>query len=91
MQAGGVTIEFSDDDPVPQLVAQAMCRTSGADIPWADLSHRARKRRCERAKVWLNTRAVECMTPELLEQRDPEGEIAGWLAMIASLLADAAD
>ena len=26
-------------------------------------SHRARKRRCERAKVWLNTRAVDRMTP----------------------------
>ena len=91
LQAGGVKIEFTDDDAVPQLVAQAVYRTLGTDVPWADLSHRARKRRCERAKVWLNTRAVECMTPELLQQRDPDGEIAGWLSTIAGLMADAAD
>ena len=91
LQAGGVNIEFTDDDAVPQLVAQAAHRAVGAELPWAELSHRARKRRCERAKVWLNTRAVDCMTLELLQQRDPDGEIAGWLATIAGLLAEAAD
>ena len=91
LQAGGVNIEFTDDDAVPQLVALAAYRTLGTELPWAELSHRARKRRCERAKIWLNTRAVDCMTPELLHQRDPDGEIAGWLATIAGLLADAAD
>ena len=90
LQAGGVKIEFTDDDAVPQLVAQAVYRTLGGEVPWADLSHRARKRRCERAKIWLNTRAVECMTPELLSQRDPDCEIAGWLTTIAELLADTA-
>lgn len=86
-----MNIEFGDDDPVPLLVAQAVCHGQPNQPVWAELSHRARKRRCERAKVWLNTRAVECMTPELLEQRDPDGEIAHWLKVIAGLLAQVSD
>lgn len=70
-----MSVEFSDTDAV-QLVAQAVYHTQGSEVPWADLSHRARKHRCERAKIWLNTRAVDCMTPELLQQRDPKGEVS---------------
>lgn len=88
LQAGGVEIDFTDEDAVPQLVAQAAYRTLGTEVTWAELSHRARKRRCERAKCWLNTRAVECMTPQLLHERDPEGELARWLLAIAVLLVD---
>jgi len=86
-QAGGVHIQFTDDDSVPLLVAQSAYRLHGSDVAWADLSQRARKRRCERAKAWLNRRAVECMTAELLSDRDPAGEVASWLGIIATLLA----
>jgi hypothetical protein len=87
LQAGGVSIEFCDADSVPLLVAQAICRGQHDQPTWDELSLRARKRRCERAKVWLNTRAVDCMTLELLHERDPDGEIAGWLQSIANMMA----
>ena len=89
LQAGGVNIEFSDDDSVPLLVAQAVHRSLAEGPSWAELSSRARKRRCERAKCWLNSRAVECMTPELLQERDPDGEIAGWLRVANQLMEQA--
>ena len=89
LRAGGVAVEFSDDDSVPLLVAQAVHRQPGDEADWAELSPRARKRRCERAKRWLNTRAVDCMTAELLQQRDPVGELAGWLRAAGAMLSRA--
>ena len=50
-----------------------------------DGSSRARKRMAYRAKRWLNTDVVEHMTPELLSQRDPQGEVLSWLRTIGQL------
>ena len=86
LRAGGVAVEFSDDDSVPLLVAQVVHRQLAGGAAWTELSPRARKRRCERAKRWLNTRAVDCMTAELLQQRDPVGELAGWLRAAGAML-----
>ena len=86
LRAGGVDIEFTDDDSVPLLVAQAVHHGLSEGMLWAELSLRACKRRCERAKRWLNSRAVECMTPELLLERDPDGEIAGWLRVASEMM-----
>ena len=38
------------------------------------------------AKKWLNGNAVEKMTPEFLDERDPDGELKGWLKRIAQLI-----
>jgi hypothetical protein len=45
------------------------------------------KRLHERAKKTLNRKAVQYMTPALLELQDPEGEIAGWLQTIQRMSA----
>jgi hypothetical protein len=44
-----------------------------------------RKRLRDKAKKWLNTRAVEQMTVARLAERDSSGEIRSWLATIAKL------
>jgi hypothetical protein len=85
-EAGGVTVELTDDDSTADLAARAVFAAKPADISWQQLTVRTRKRLRDRAKRWLNTRAVERMTMLRLNQRDPDGEVVGWLQTIAALL-----
>ena len=84
--AGGGDLSFGDDDCVAQLLVRGRLRDSHPEVPWEALSPRTRQRLSYRAKQWLNTRAVEQMTPELLAQRDPAGEILEWFRAITALL-----
>jgi hypothetical protein len=52
---------------------------------WGELSTRARRRLRNRAKSWLNTLAVDRMSVARFAERDPVGEIRGWLRIIAEL------
>jgi hypothetical protein len=79
--ASGVTIEIADDTPVAEAVVQAQ----DPDL-WPTLSYRARQRAICRMKRRLNTLAVDQMTPELLAERDPAGEVRGWFRAIQQLL-----
>jgi uncharacterized NAD(P)/FAD-binding protein YdhS len=84
-EAGAGDITFADCNDVAELVAQQMhARLDGQPL-WENLPARTRRRRCHRVKKWLNTRAVEQMTPRRLAERAPEGEARSWLAMIARL------
>lgn len=87
LEAHGIEVEFGDDDDVPELVARRCYEQLGAGPAWDALSRRARKRCRERAKHWLNLGAVSQMTPERLAERDPAGEVRGWLRAIAELCA----
>jgi hypothetical protein len=78
----GIRIEFSDSDSVAEVAARA-CLPSYCK--WEDLSHRAQRRLRNRTKKWLNTAAVDRMTPARLAEQDPAGEVQGWLRTIASL------
>ncbi len=84
-EAGAVDIAFSDHDHVADLVARQMHTRLDGQPPWNDLPARTQKRRRDRAKKWLNTRAVEQMTPARLAERDPDGEVRDWLATIIRL------
>ncbi len=84
-EAGAVEITFCDHDHVAELVARQMHARLDRQPLWDDLPARTRKRRRDRAKKWLNTRAVERMTPGRLAERDPKGEVRSWLATIARL------
>ncbi len=83
-EASGFSVEVTDDDDLPDLVARRANERHEPPIPWDELTHRARKRLRYKAKKWLNTRAVERMTAARLAERDG-GEVRGWLATIASL------
>ena len=86
--AGGGTWVFDDDDCVASLLARSAYERAAPTTPWPDLSRRARQRLLNRAKRHLNTQAVEQMTPELLAERDPTGELMGWLTQIAAITAE---
>jgi hypothetical protein len=84
-EASGLEVAFSDDDHVADVVARASYARQEPPKPWDELPARNRKRRRDKAKRWLNTKAVERMTPERLCQRDPDGEIRSWIERIDQL------
>ena len=54
------------------------------DVP--ELAGQALGQNAKTAKKWLNLDAVSHMTPELLNQRDPSGDIRSWLTQIQILM-----
>jgi hypothetical protein len=84
-QAGGVDVGFGDFDDVAGIVARASFQ-SDESRSWESLSRRARRRLRDKAKRWLNRKAVDCMTPARLAERDPDHEVIGWLRAIAELV-----
>ena len=84
-EASGFSVEFSDEDDLPELIARRANEGHESGVAWDDLPARARKRLRYKAKRWLNTRAVERMTVARLAERDAGGEVRTWLAMIAAL------
>ena len=85
--AGDIGVEFDDFDPVAEITAKRLYQKRDDELPWELLSRRARNRKTHRAKRWLNTRAADQMTVELLKQRDPDGEVICWLQTVRQLAA----
>ena len=83
--AGEVDVTFKDFDPAAKVVAKGLYQRGLDDTPWELLPPRARRRMANRAKRWLNTKAADHMTVELLRHRDPDGEIVSWLQTIGRL------
>ncbi len=83
--AGQIDVAFDDFDPVGTIVAKKLHESGVADGPWELLLRRSKSRLTSRAKRWLNTTVASQMTAELIEQRDPHGEIASWLTTIGQL------
>jgi len=83
--ASDIEVEFDDFDPVAEIVAKRRYQLDLDVEPWELLTLRARKRMTYRVKRWLNTRAAELMTVDLLHQRDPDGEVISWLTTIRRL------
>ena len=78
-----VTVDIDDDCDVPEMLARQLLIQNGP--AWNALPHRARKRLRYYAKRWLNTQGVQRMTPALLAERDPAGEVQSWLTTMARL------
>ena len=83
--AGGPKIACGDSDPVAERVAQARFEAAAPATIWEELRERTRKRMISRTKRWLATKAVHAMTVAQLAQRDPSGDLAGWLSAIERL------
>ena len=93
----GIEVEFGDDDDVPKIIAQKLYekaldgrraregQNGQAVRKWEDLGQNARKQTIRDIKAKLNSTVVRRMTPALLAERDPEGEIKNWLKTIADL------
>jgi hypothetical protein len=90
LEATGMVVEFDDVSNVPDLLASKVATLASATA-WTELSRRGRTRLRNRLKRVLNTSAAERMTVARLTERDPGGEVAGWLQAIASLIASVAE
>jgi hypothetical protein len=53
---------------------------------WQRLPCKRQKRLHERAKKTLNRKAVQYMTPALLDLQDTQAEIRGWLQTIQQMV-----
>ena len=83
--ACSVAIEVDDESDIPELLAcKVVDLTAGP--AWVSLSRRGRNRLRNRIKKTLNTVAVDQMTPSLLAERDPTGEVVNWLTVIAQII-----
>jgi hypothetical protein len=82
LSAGGPKVGFGKDDSVPEVVAESAFCARYPHVPWDTLKRRSQKRLSNRAKRWLNTQAADCMTRQLLQVSDPQGDIVSWLAII---------
>ena len=84
-EACGIDLTFDDDTDVAGLLALKLMARRG-ETSWRQLPYKRQRRLHERAKKILNVNAVQRMTPALLAQQDPDGEVAGWLRMIRQMV-----
>ncbi len=87
-EATGIEVQFSDDDPLAELIGQRLYHTPESGRRWEELPPRTKARRRNRIKRWLHTKAVDRMTPQRLAERDPQGEVVAWLKIIAGLASE---
>ncbi|HVC96462.1 MAG TPA: ATP-dependent endonuclease [Pirellulales bacterium] len=85
-EVSSLDMTFGDEEDVADLVARLCFERQDHELPWEDLPGRAKKRCRETAKRWLNRQAVERMTPRLVDERDPDGEVRGWLEAIGEMV-----
>jgi putative ATP-dependent endonuclease of OLD family len=85
LEARGLDLAVSDHDDIPEAAARELLAQRHPHMAWSSLSRRARKRLRDRTKHWLNAEAVDRMTPARLAERDPAGEVRGWLAAIEAI------
>lgn len=83
----GVAVTFGDDDNVPLIVARAIHEASESPRQWDEVDDDDRAKKASRAKRRLCVEVAARMTPDQLGERDPGGEISGWLARIAAAVA----
>jgi putative ATP-dependent endonuclease of the OLD family len=85
---GGIAVTFTDACDLPLTVAKAVHESSGSLKAWADvlLNEKELADKVSRAKKRLNSEAAARMTFARLAERDPHGEISGWLTRISAML-----
>jgi len=84
----------ADFEDVPDLIAQAVHEASETSNTWAEVvaDQEKHKKKVSNAKKRLCTDLVSKMSPELLTQVDPQGDMRGWLREVGSALSsDARD
>jgi len=85
-EAPGYTGTGGDFEDVPLLFAEAIHSADPNATPWATMSPEKKRDKASGAKKRLNTICVERMTPELLTQSDPNGDVRKWLRAIGQAL-----
>lgn len=85
-EAPGFAGTGADFENVPLLFAEAVHSATPNSPAWVQVSEENRKQKVAAAKRRLNTICVEHMTPALLSQSDPNGDIRTWLRSIGETL-----
>jgi hypothetical protein len=85
-EACGIDLAFDDETKVSEALALQLMMKTGCGSSWHALPCKRQRRLHEKAKKILNLRAVQFMTPALLAQQDPAGEIIGWLQTIRQMI-----
>lgn len=84
LAAGGPVVTIGPTDEVGFVVAKAQ-HHANHDSNWYDLRYRQRGALVHKTKRWLATVAARHMTPQLLAESDPAGEVRSWFAAIREL------
>ena len=84
-EACGIELFFDDDTNVAELLALKLMAGRG-ETSWRELPYKRQRRLHDKAKKILNVKAVQRMTPALLVEQDPEGEVFGWLRRIQQMV-----
>ena len=79
----------ADFEDVPLLLAEATHTATLGTQPWAAITHEKQKNKSSAAKKRLNNEVAKKMTPALLTESDPAGEIRQWLRAIGNALNNA--
>jgi putative ATP-dependent endonuclease of the OLD family len=82
-----LALSFTDFDDVPTLVAKGIHEASEADKSWESVTEKKKDDKVRRAKIRLNTEVIRCMTPEMLDEIDPQNDVLSWFGSIAEFLA----
>jgi len=81
----------SDDGSIVDAIADALLKRTCPDLDPGQLSRRGRRRLKLQVKRKLNHDAVLQMTPVMLDESDPRGEVRSWLTAIADAVDGVAD
>ncbi len=71
-----IEVEVTDFDDIPKKFAIPFSELKGFDGTMND----------DKAKKQLAEKAFPLMTPDLIEERDPDGEVKGWFRKIADII-----
>jgi len=87
-EACGIDLTFDDDTDVSGALALKLMAQRG-ESSWRQLPYKRQRRLHEKAKKILNMKAVQRMTPALLAEQDPGGELVRWLRTIGEMVGNA--
>ena len=78
----GVDVTIDDDNDVPAEIARKVHEGSDSETPWISLSPEKKNKKRSNAKKRLSEEVMAIMTLDQLRERDPKGEIKGWVTRI---------
>ncbi len=79
-------INVTNSADIPTLVAEEVHSSDPCSNPWDQLPSEKKSKKVSAAKKRLNKQVLERMTYDRLCERDPDGEILGWMQAIQEKL-----
>lgn len=89
--AFGFRVALSEDGDIVATIADALLKRTCRNLERSQLSRRGRRRLKLQIKRKLNHDIVSRMTPALLDESDPRGEVSSWLDAIADAVGCVSD